>query len=276
MAACAAVGAIPQSLITWAAGVIGIPCAVVASQISEESGGQLNVTSPTGAQGPAQFEPGTWAGLKCAGSPFNASDAMKCYAAYMYQLVTEFHGNVRDALAAYNAGPANLQAGYGYADAVLAAAGQPSGAQASGGTGASGAGSGITTTGVLTPSNCIWALPQIPLVGTPGCLLSYGQARALIGGVALAAGGLAFFVGLLVLAAGGLQGSGAGHAAGGALEATGAALALVPGAEGAGLAVGAAGAVARRAGSSSGASQSLARRRKARAAAKPAPAAAGA
>jgi hypothetical protein len=248
---------------------------VVASQISEESGGQLNVTSPTGAQGPAQFEPGTWAGLKCAGSPFNASDAMKCYAAYMYQLVTEFHGNVRDALAAYNAGPANLQAGYGYADAVLAAAGQPSGAQASGGTGASGsgAGSGITTTGALTPSNCIWALPQLPVIGTPGCLLSYGQARALIGGAALAAGGLAFFTGILVLAAGGLQGSGAGHAAGGALEGAGAVLAFVPGAEPAGLAIGAAGATARRAGSSSGARQSLDRRRRARQA--PAAAAAG-
>jgi hypothetical protein len=130
--------------------------------------------------------------------------------------------------------------------------------------GSSAAGSGITTTGVLTPGNCIWALPQLPVIGTPGCLLSYGQARALIGGAALAAGGLAFFAGLLVLAAGGLQGSGAGHAAGGALEAVGAGLVLVPGAEGAGLALGAAGATARRAGSSSGARQSLDRRRTAR------------
>jgi hypothetical protein len=128
-------------------------------------------------------------------------------------------------------------------------------------------GSGVSTTGLLSPSDCIWSLPQLPVVGTPGCILSYGQGRALIGGAALAAGGFAFFVGLLVLAAGGLQGSGAGHAAGGALEGAGAVLAFVPGAEPAGLAIGAAGATARRAGSPSGASQSLARRRTARAAA---------
>jgi hypothetical protein len=126
-----------------------------------------------------------------------------------------------------------------------------------------------STTGAAANSSCVWALPSIPLVGSLGCILSQGQARAIIGGAALAAGGFAFFVGLLVLAAGGLQGSGAGHAAGGALEGAGAVLAFVPGAEPAGLAIGAAGATARRAGSSSGASQSLARRRKARAAAGP-------
>ncbi len=75
-------------------------------------------------------------------------------------------------------------------------------------------GSGVQTAGVLTPSDCVWSLPQLPVVGTPGCLLSYGQARALIGGAALAAGGLAFLVGLAVLAAGTLEGTAAGRAAG--------------------------------------------------------------
>jgi hypothetical protein len=128
------------------------------------------------------------------------------------------------------------------------------------------AGGGISTTGLLTPSDCIWLLPQLPGIGTPGsCLLSYGQARALVGGLAMAAGGLTLAVGALILAAAAFRGSGAGHAAGGALEAAGAGLAFVPGAEGAGLAVGAAGATARRAGSSSGARQSLDRRRQERA-----------
>lgn len=257
MATCQAVGQVPVTLIKWAAGVVGIPCAVVATQINEESGGNPQAVSPTGAQGVAQFEPGTWRGTGCNGSPFTVNDAMKCYAKLMYQLVTQFHGNVRDALAAYNAGPGNLQAGYGYADTILAQAGQPSGLAASGGTGTA----GVQTTGLLTPSDCIWKLPQIPLVGTPGCILSYGQARALLGGGLMLAGGFTLVVGLLVLAAAGLKQSGAGHAAGGALEATGAVLAFVPGAEPAGLALGAAGATARRAGSSSGARQSLDRRR---------------
>ena len=42
----------------------------------------------------------------------------------MNQLLAEEGGNVRDALAAYNAGPANKSAGYGYADSILSQAGQ--------------------------------------------------------------------------------------------------------------------------------------------------------
>ncbi len=261
MATCQAVGQVPVTLIKWAAGVVGIPCEVVATQINEESGGNPRAVSPTGAQGVAQFEPGTWQDQHCGGSPFTVNDAMKCYAKYMYELVTQFHGNVRDALAAYNAGPGNLQAGYGYADQILAAAGQPSGLAAGGGTGAVGA----QTTGLLTPSDCVWKLPQLPVVGTPGCLLSYGQARALLGGGLMLAGGFTLVVGLLVLAAAGLKQSGAGHAAGSTLETVGAGVAFVPGAEPAGLAIAGAGAAAKRAGSSSGASQSVARRRQARA-----------
>lgn len=128
-----------------------------------------------------------------------------------------------------------------------------------------GGGSGISTTGLLTPSDCIWKLPQIPLVGTPGCILSYGQARALLGGGLMLAGGFTALMGLLVLAAAGLKQSGAAHAAGSALETAGAGVAFVPGAEPAGLAIAGAGAAAKRAGSSSGASQSVARRRQARA-----------
>jgi hypothetical protein len=42
----------------------------------------------------------------------------------MNQLLAEEHGDVRNALAAYNAGPGNLSAGYGYADSILSLAGQ--------------------------------------------------------------------------------------------------------------------------------------------------------
>lgn len=105
------------------------------------------------------------------------------------------------------------------------------------------------------------------LVGFPGfagigsfCVVSKSQARGVIGATLMATGGLVGVVGLLILAAASFHGSGAGHAAGGALEAVGAGLAFVPGAEGAGLAVGAAGAAARRAGSQGAPRASLDRR----------------
>lgn len=48
---------------------------------------------------------------------------MNCYVVYMRELIGS-EGSLRNALAAYNAGPGNLPAGYGYADTILSAAGQ--------------------------------------------------------------------------------------------------------------------------------------------------------
>ena len=126
--------------VNTAAAATGLPVGVVAAQINEESGFQPGVSSPAGAEGIAQFLPSTWHGLGCSGSPFNAGDSFRCYATYMSQLLHQFHGNVRDALAAYNAGPGNLQAGYGYADTILRAAGQSPGITAAGGSGGGGGG----------------------------------------------------------------------------------------------------------------------------------------
>jgi hypothetical protein len=255
---CGAVGQVPGTLIDWAAGVIGIPCTVVAAQITEESGGNPDALSPTGAQGVAQFEPGTWAGEGCAGSPNNVNNAMTCYAKMMYQLVKQY-GSVRDALAAYNAGGANIAAGYGYADTILGNAGQSQGLTGGGGTGAPGGAPGATTTAATSDSTC--------LIGGSGffnlvdvCLFSKTEARALTGGLALAGGGFLALLGLLFLAVYGLRETGAGKAAGGAMEGIGAGLLFVPGAEGAGLALGAAGAGARHS-----SSQAIAARRSARA-----------
>jgi hypothetical protein len=61
----------------------------------------------------------------------------------MTALLKQEGGSIRKALAAYNAGPGNLGAGYGYADGILSAAGSPGSATASGGspgTNAGGAG----------------------------------------------------------------------------------------------------------------------------------------
>jgi len=188
------VGSVPASLINWAAGVIGIPPQVVAAQINEESGGNPSALSPTGAQGVAQFEPATWADQGCAGSPNDVNSAMTCYAKYMYQLLQQEGGNVRNALAAYNAGPGNLAAGYGYADTILANAGQPQGSTASGGTGDA---ASLDSASTAVPGSCVMNV-SIPLAGS-FCLLSKGQARGLIGGLLIVAGGLIALPGLVVL-----------------------------------------------------------------------------
>jgi len=208
----AAVGQVPGTLIDWAAGVIGIPSSVVAAQINEESGGNPSAVSPTGAQGVAQFEPGTWTSEGCSGSPDNVTDAMKCYAKYMYQLLQTEHGSVRDALAAYNAGPGNLQAGYGYADTILANAGQSQGITGSGGTGDS---SSATTTSSTASDACLIMAGENGFFGIGAasvCLFSKAQARALVGGLFVTAGLVLGIAGAVILAAAAFRSTGAASA----------------------------------------------------------------
>jgi Transglycosylase SLT domain len=103
-----------------------LPESVVAAQNYTESGyGQNMGPSSAGALGPWQFLPSTYAGTgEPAGTENDWAYSTQAYIKYMNQLLKEEHGNVRNALAAYNAGPGNLQAGYGYADHILSLAGQ--------------------------------------------------------------------------------------------------------------------------------------------------------
>lgn len=152
-----------QGYVTAAAKKLGIPEAVVAAQIQLESDWDPNAKSPAGAEGIAQFEPGTFKSYGPAGgSPFNVPDAFAAYTAYMAALLKQEGGDLRRALAAYNAGPGNLPAGYSYADTILTraktgdqtAAGGPS---ESNKPGASGSGSG----GLLgIPSDIVDAVKQ--------------------------------------------------------------------------------------------------------------------
>lgn len=127
-------GYVPKTYVPWVRGAAqgtGLPASVVAAQINDESGFNPSVTSSAGAEGIAQFLPSTFKSYG-KGSPYNAADSQTAYVNYMNTLLRQYNGNVRNALAAYNAGPGNLQAGYGYADAILSKAGVAASATAGG------------------------------------------------------------------------------------------------------------------------------------------------
>lgn len=117
---------VPQADVAYiraAAAGTNLPYDVVACQVNAESGFDPSAVSPAGAEGPYQFLPSTFYSV-ASGSPFSWRDSTQAYIVYMSSLLHEFGGNVRNALGAYNAGPGNYQAGWGYADGILACAGQ--------------------------------------------------------------------------------------------------------------------------------------------------------
>lgn len=99
------------------------PAALLAAQSYQESGWNPNAVSPTGAQGIAQFEPGTWPGWASAKdgdgkkNPFNPADAIPAMARYDCALARKvglIPGNTTDLmLAAYNAGLGAVEAARG-------------------------------------------------------------------------------------------------------------------------------------------------------------------
>lgn len=98
--------------------------ALLAAQLSQESGFDPTAVSPVGAQGAAQFMPGTWPGWgrdddgNGVASPFDIGDAVMAQARYDCHLLEVVQGFLREGvitkpdrdpmdlmLAAYNAGP---------------------------------------------------------------------------------------------------------------------------------------------------------------------------
>lgn len=112
--------AIPNNwgaLVDAAARTAGLQVSVVAAQLKQESGWNEGARSLAGAQGLAQFMPGTWALYGEGGDPFSAEDAIPAYGRYMAALkagvqplaADDADLLVRLTLAAYNAGPGAVQ-----------------------------------------------------------------------------------------------------------------------------------------------------------------------
>lgn len=91
-------------LINRNAKTYGLDPALVRAMVEVESGFDIRAVSPKGAQGLMQIMPGTAQDLKLKDS-FDASKNIEAGTRYMRQLLDRFGGNVKLAVAAYNAGP---------------------------------------------------------------------------------------------------------------------------------------------------------------------------
>ena len=122
------------STIEQAAANNGIPAALLAALLSHESGFDPTAVSSAGAEGIAQFMPGTAAGMNI--DPYDPTQAINGAATLLGSYATKF-GSYADALAAYDAGPSAVER-YGgippyaeteaYVPAVLSKAGLTSAA----------------------------------------------------------------------------------------------------------------------------------------------------
>jgi len=97
-----------DQLVSQNAGRWGVDPALVKAIIANESGFNANATSKTGAQGLMQLMPGTAAGLGVTDS-YDPGQNVFGGTRYIRGLLDRFHGDMRLAIAAYNAGPGAVE-----------------------------------------------------------------------------------------------------------------------------------------------------------------------
>lgn len=85
----------------------GVPAPYIAAVMTQESHGTPGLRSSAGAIGLMQLMPDTARGLGV--NPYNSSQNILGGARYLRQLLGTFRGNLKLALAAYNAGPGAVQ-----------------------------------------------------------------------------------------------------------------------------------------------------------------------
>ncbi len=101
-----------RSLASAAALRNDVPGALVTAVIDAESHGDPSAISRAGAQGIMQLMPGTSLAYGVA-NPFDAAQNIDGGTRYLHALLRRYGGNVKLALAAYNAGPGAVDAAHG-------------------------------------------------------------------------------------------------------------------------------------------------------------------
>jgi len=96
-----------QGAIAAASQKYGVPVSLIQAVMEQESGMNPSAVSPAGAMGLMQLMP-TTATTYGVSDPFNPAQNIDAGTHYLANLLAQFGGNTRLALAAYNAGPASI------------------------------------------------------------------------------------------------------------------------------------------------------------------------